>query len=247
MNPLYLYNTTSAREEFALSGEDWLMSKLKEADIDTIFDVGSNQGEWSRLARECFPSACIHTFEIIPEVYCKLINNITTLGPRVIPNGFGLGEKIGTIPMKYCEVNDRWSTHLNMLSPGTVADMSFQWRDCLTSTGDAYMKHHKIDRVDLLKIDVEGAEHLVLKGFIQSMTAGNVGCIQFEYGQANIVSRWLLVDANELLTPLGYVFGKLYPGGVTFKRYDLNDENFIGPNIVAVHRDRQDILTTLST
>jgi hypothetical protein len=79
------------------------------------------------------------------------------------------------------------------------------------------------------------------------MTAGNVGCIQFEYGTANIVARWLLVDANEFLSPLGYIFGKLSPGKVAFKPYDLNDENFFGPNIVAVHRSRQDILTALST
>jgi FkbM family methyltransferase len=241
-----IYNTKTAREEFAATGEDWLLRKLRGANINTIFDVGSNKGEWTRMAKESFPSAYIHTFEIMPEVYRKFIDN-NVLGPNIFPNGFGLGEEIGTIQMKYCVANDTLNTHLGMLSPGSVTDMPFHWRECLTSTGDSYMKHHKIDRVDFLKIDVEGAEHLVMKGFIETMTAGNVGCIQFEYGTANIVARWLLVDANEFLSPLGYVFGKLKPGGVAFKPYDLNDENFFGPNIVAVHRNRHDILTALST
>jgi FkbM family methyltransferase len=242
MNPKY--NTQTAREEFAITGEDWLLKALKQANIQTIFDVGSNKGEWTRMAKESFPNARIHTFEIMPEVYRKFLDN-GIVGPNIFPNGFGLGSENGTIPMKYCVANDTLNTHLGMLSPGSVTDMPFHWRECITVTGDTYMKHHSVGSVDLLKIDVEGAEHLVMKGFINAMTAGNVGCIQFEYGTANIVARWLLVDANEFLTPLGYVFGKLGPGGVKFKPYDLNDENFLGPNIVAVHKSRQDILIAL--
>ena len=239
-----IYTTKKARDEFYSTGEDWLLRNLKAAKIETIFDVGSNMGEWTRMAKESFPSAKIHTFEIIPEVYRKFIDN-SIIGPNVFPNGFGLGEKIGTIPMKYCAFNDTLNTHLALLSPGTVTNMPYDWRECLTSTGDSYMKHHKVDVVDLLKIDVEGAEHLVMNGFMEAMTAGKVGSIQFEYGTANIVARWLLVDANELLSPLGYIFGKLGPNGVAFKPYDLNDENFFGPNIVAVHQSRKDILRAL--
>ena len=240
-----LYNTGTARKDFAITGEDWLLTKLKSADINVIFDVGSNKGEWTRMAKEFFPSAYIHTFEIVPEVYRKFIDN-DVVGPTVFPNGFGLGEKIGTIPMKYCATDDRLNTHLGMLSPGCISNMEYLWKECLTVTGDSYVNHHGITSVDLLKIDTEGAEHLVLKGFVETMTAGKIGCIQFEYGQANIVSRWLLVDFNELLTPLGYVFGKLGPDGIKFKPYDLNDENFQGPNVVAVHNSRVDILKALS-
>lgn len=238
------YDRLAAEEGFALTGEKQLLGRLERAKIDTILDVGANRGEWTSMARKHFPSARIHAFEIMPEVYRKFIDN-TVLDNRIIPNGFGLGEKIGTIPMKYFEDNDYFNTHLGMLN--FIADLPFQWRECLTVTGDAYMKHHKIDHIDFLKIDVEGGEHLVMKGFIEAMSAGKIGCIQFEYGLANIVSRWLLVDFHELLTPLGYIFGKLSPDGVAFKKYNLNDENFIGPNIVAVHQSRQDLVAALST
>jgi len=241
-----IYNTQTAREEFALTGEDWLLRTLAaKVNIDTILDVGCNKGEWTRMAKESFPNATIHTFEIMPEVYRKFINN-DVMGPNIVPNNFGLGAELGTIQMKYCVANDTLNTHLGMLSPGSVSDMPFHWRECLTVTGDAYLTMHNIQKVDILKIDVEGAEHLVLQGFDKSMKAGNIGLIQFEYGTANIVARWLLVDANELLSPLGYVFGKLSPDGVKFKPYDLNDENFFGPNIVAVHRSRTDLLTALN-
>lgn len=239
-----IYNTKTAREEFALTGEDWLLRNIARADIKTVLDVGSNKGEWTRMARESLPDAMIHTFEIMPEVYRKFLDN-GVMDNKIHPNNFGLGSKIGQINMKYCVANDTLNTHLGMLSPGSVTDMPFHWRECLTVTGDAYLKMHNIDRVDLLKIDVEGAEHLVLQGFEESFAAGKIGAIQFEYGTANIVARWLLVDANEFLTPRGFVFGKLRPGAVAFKPYDLNDENFFGPNIVAVHQSRKDILTAL--
>jgi FkbM family methyltransferase len=240
----YMYNTEIARDEFAISGEDWLLNKLKTTSINTIFDVGANQGEWTRMANEVFPSADIHAFEIIPEVYRKFINN-GLLNPKITPNGFGLAEKIGTTCMKYCADNDRLSTYLEMLSPGTIENMSFQWRECIVVTGDAYMKQHQIEFVDFLKIDVEGGEHLVMKGFTEALAVGKVGCIQFEYGTANIVARWLLVDMYELLTPLGYELGRLCPNSVEFKPYELTDEDFYGPNFVAVHASRSDILAAL--
>lgn len=241
----HYYNTETAQKEFMQTGENWLLSTLSTVPgINTIFDVGCNRGEWTRLARGFFPNAKIHSFEIIPEVYQNFLNN-NVLDKNVIPNGFGLSKEIGSLQMKYCPADDTLNTHLGMLSPGSINGMPFHWRECLTVTGDSYMKFHNLPRIDILKIDVEGAEHMVMQGFKENMSNGNVGLIQFEYGTANIVARWLLVDTNEFLSPLGYVFGKLRHGGVDFRPYDLNQENFLGPNIVAVHRSRTDILSAL--
>lgn len=241
------YTTAEAREEFARSGEDWLLQVLssKTAKIDTIFDVGCNCGEWTRMAREFFPGANLHAFEIIPEVYRKFINS-QEINQQIVANNFGLGSKIGTILMKYCTANDRYSTSLIKLSPGTVANIPFVWRDCLTVTGDAYVKMHNINYIDFLKLDVEGAENSVLEGFSEMLKNKNIGMIQFEYGIANIASKWLLMDAYELLTPLGFRLGKLGPGGVKFKGYQFSDETFLAPNIVAVHSSRTDILGSLT-
>jgi len=39
--------------------------------------------------------------------------------------------------------------------------------------------------------------------------------------------------------------GKLYPHGVAFKEYDFTEENFRGPNYVAVHSARDDLVEML--
>jgi hypothetical protein len=51
-----------------------------------------------------------------------------------------------------------------------------------------------------------------------------------------------LIDFYKLLAPLGYTLGKLTPDGVDFKTYGLLDEDFKGPNYLAVLTTRPDII-----
>ena len=59
--------------------------------------------------------------------------------------------------------------------------------------------------------------------------------IQFEYGYVNIVAKFLLYDFYKLLEGYGMKIGKIYPDFVDFRDYRYQDEDFIGPNYLAVH------------
>jgi hypothetical protein len=48
--------------------------------------------------------------------------------------------------------------------------------------------------IDLLKLDTEGAEHLVLRGFDGALARGRIAAVQFEYGRVNAVTGFLLRD-----------------------------------------------------
>lgn len=113
--------------------------------------------------------------------------------------------------------------------------------------GDDYCAEHSIDHIDLLKIDAEGTDHLVLKGFERLLEARAVEAVQFEYGRANILNHFLLADFYQFLGAAGMVVGKLYPNYVDFRRYDEVHEDFIGPNYVAVRDDRPDLVKLLGT
>jgi hypothetical protein len=52
-------------------------------------------------------------------------------------------------------------------------------------------------------------------------------------------------DAYELLEAKGYTVGKLYPDHVDFRAYKLKDEDFLGPNYVAVRSARTDLVEAL--
>ena len=43
------------------------------------------------------------------------------------------------------------------------------------------------------------------------------------------MTHFLLYDFYEFFETRGYVVGKIYPNYVDFRAYDLNDEDFLGP------------------
>jgi len=92
---------------------------------------------------------------------------------------------------------------------------------------------------------VEGAERLVLKGFSEALDAGRIDVIQFEYGKVAILTHFLLKDFYELFEDKGYAVGKIFPDHVDFRPYKLEDEDFLGPNYLAVRRERADIIEAL--
>ena len=80
-------------------------------------------------------------------------------------------------------------------------------------TVDAYCERHAIDRVDLMKVDVEGHEMAVLRGAAESLRARRIRCVQFEYNWFAAYSHTFLADYFDLFPPLGYVLFKLFPEG----------------------------------
>jgi FkbM family methyltransferase len=226
-------------KEFEIHGETQMMERLRSIQLRNIFDVGCNIGAWTQMARQHHPEAHIHMFELVPQTFQKMLRNVQLDG-RMYPNSFGLSDKPGEITIKYVPENDRVSTAvLSLLHDNSVIVPA------LVSSGEVYCKQWGIGYIDFLKLDTEGNEFPTLKGFMSLLQEGRIGCVQFEYGFINVLTKNLLIDFNNLLRPLGYHMGLLTPEGVKFKDYHLFDENFIGPDYVAVHESRQDIIDAI--
>lgn len=233
------YNTAYAVHEFKTHGEYQLLEKIPE--LHTILDVGCNIGEWSRMARTHHPTANIHMFEIVPSTFKKLLQN-HVIDENMTPNNLGLSHSIGTVPIKIRSDNDRVSTAvLNIHHDNSYIAEGF------TVTADKYCDVHGINYVDYLKIDTEGHEYSVLEGCSRLLQEQKIACIQFEYGYISILTKKLLIDFHQLLIPHNFIMGKLTPQGVQFKDYHLFDEDFKGPDYVAVHKSRQDIIDKIKT
>ena len=112
-------------------------------------------------------------------------------------------------------------------------------------TGNSFLdENQEINEISLLKIDTEGFENQVLSGFDKFYRIINV--IQFEYGLANLSSKYFLFDYFKDYSK-NYKIGKLYPNGVIFfDEYNVELENFIGPNLIMVRKDTVDIIQLLS-
>ena len=112
------------------------------------------------------------------------------------------------------------------------------------TTLDEFCSEQSLQQIDFLKIDVEGAEHRVVKGARGMIESGRVSCIQFEYGPWSIGSRFLLIDFYELLGK-HYRIGKIFPHYVAFGDYDWRAEDFKFANYLCVRRARDDLLIAL--
>jgi FkbM family methyltransferase len=234
-----VYDTEFATNEFTISGEIKMMEALSTYKMKTIFDVGANIGEWSRMARKYQPEANIHLFEPMPPVFNKLLMN-NVLDNRMWPNNAGMSEQSCLIELNYSADNDRLSSALHELfRPDGVIRPAFAYG------GKDYCDVHDIDLIDMIKIDTEGWEMKVLKGFDHLLKDGRVALIQFEYGYANILTKDLLIDYYRYLHPYGYMIGIQTPEGVVFRNYDLLHENFNGPNYVAVHNSNPDLIAEI--
>lgn len=236
------YTYTYATWEFSVHGESQLMQRLEGVPLGVVFDVGCNRGYWSRLWSEHHPESRIHLFDLNPEMAFEANQTMKSINhPWAFVNGFGLGEQTGLIDYQRIEDNDRVSTRVLDLHHDNSSPAHG-----LIVRGEDYCQAHDIYSIDFLKIDTEGSEMDVLRG-LGAYVLGRTRIISFEYGFVNVLTKNLLIDYWKLLSPLGFIFGRLTPEGVDFiYDYNLMCEDFHGPDYVAVQRHDTEIIERIS-
>jgi FkbM family methyltransferase len=223
--------------DLAVNGETALIRRLAPAGFTTAFDVGAHVGDWSIAALSAWPACHVHAFEVAPATFERLASRIGSAGfsSRVSLNGTGLSDAGGRREMYFYAEHP----HLTGEKP---------WHTCYRATpfqadlveGDAYVAERRIDAIDFIKVDVEGAEHRVLNGLRSAMEEGRLHCLQFEYGAFSLQTRVLLADYYEMLGAR-YWIGKVYPTHVEFSDYDWTMESIRFANFLCVARSRPDL------
>lgn len=168
------------------NGEILLISEIASSFGDTrsltVFDVGANTGSYSKAVRAILPNSIIHCFEILPNTRDTLIRYLNGF-QNVSISDCGLSNSDTTIEIGFDDKND---TQARQLFPVAVQKTRKHIITCSVNTGDHYMAEHRIETIDLLKIDTEGHEISVLQGFKSALENSRVRVIQFEYG-----STWI--------------------------------------------------------
>ena len=234
------------------NGEEWLLKQVSSLnDIRCIFDVGANVGDWLLVATKYFPDVPIHAFEISPPVFAELQKNTTHVKSAVL-NSIGLSDRNDQIEIFFSEDSNFLTTayqeHLSdaYRLPGERQTNPIKSLKVPVMRGDDYIQKTGIKVIGIIKIDVEGMEERVLRGFQPLFAERRIRLVQFEYNTTNIVSKFLLRDAHDFFSKFGYRVGKLYPNYVEFRDYHYRQEDFCGPNTVAVHKDDTELLALLA-
>lgn len=224
------------------NGELRVLKLMSAFNPKCILDVGSNVGEWSTFASEMFPAATIHSFEIVPSTCSEMIRKTHHL-PNIVQNQFGLSDEAGEITIHLGGRGSTDATACKIEGMTLHENLYIDQVQGYTRTGADYLKEKQIGVVDYLKIDTEGMDLRVMKGFGRSLDCVKV--IQFEYGIFNIGSHDLLIDFHRFLRIHGFAVGKIYPRSVQFFEYDFLMENFYYSNYIAVRENEGDIIDAM--
>lgn len=153
----------------------------------TVFDVGANIGELTLLfSKFVTRGGIVHSFEPTPQTFEKL-KSITSLASKknVQLNQVAVSKNDGFINFNvYKEEFSSWNT--SAFRPLEKYGIDLKPEDSISVpsiTIDTYCLKNKIDRIDLLKIDVEGAELDVLDGAKKMFQEQKINCCVFEFGQ----------------------------------------------------------------
>lgn len=171
-----------------------------------VVDVGGNIGQYTLLAaKRVGQQGQVHTFEPASLNYSIIERNICRNGfqDRVVLNKMALTSerKPGYMMIANDGGSNAIATPENLSRPEDAPHLE----EIECETLDHYLQTHRIDRVDVLKIDAEGCDFEVLKGAVNTLkTHGPLLFVEFaervlkKYGASS-------QDMLKFLLDLGYV------------------------------------------
>lgn len=140
-----------------------------------IFDVGANAGIFSLAALASNKNATVHAFEPTPEIARRLrataaMNDL----PKLIVNEMAVADHTGQMVLRRWRGEDGSNEGMNFITTDGLDDGG---EAVLVTSLDRYCADHTIDRIDLLKIDVQGNESAVFSGAKRMLQEGKIGTI----------------------------------------------------------------------
>lgn len=222
------------------SGEMSLVKYLNQcsATPTMVFDVGANIGQFCGLiSGHCDVSRMeIHSFEPNAEAF-RVLRERTQDCASIRCNHCALGAAAGTATL----YSDRPASALSSLTRRQLDHVGKEMtlsQQVDVQTLDAYCAEHNIDRIHLLKIDVEGHEHDVLSGGLRMFEESRVDAVTFEFGGCHIDTRGYFRDYYGFFTEREMQIFRITPRGYLRRidRYAETQEQFLTTNFLAVRR-----------
>lgn len=200
--------------------EDPLPTVLAALCADTqgaFYDVGANTGFYSVLVGRMAPTLTVRAFEPIPEIIGYLGQNLAIAGlaGRIAVEQVALSSSIGTAEVFLPPAGHGLvESSASLLSDfkETVAEVVV----VATETLDAANARLGGERVGLIKIDVEGAEHLVIEGAV-GVLARDRPVVAIE-----LLQRAEFEAIEGTFADLGYRFLSMHPG------FDIREQESLG-------------------
>ena len=192
----------------------FILSALKPGMI--FFDVGANAGLFAISAAKKLGGKGVFAFEPCSST-CELLKRNLQLnglaGVNVIQSA--LGESVGGGVL---QINVRGRDGLNTLGRATHPDSKVVGQENVPITMlDVFMQEHNVPRVDVMKVDIEGAELMMFRGARDLLARADAPLILYEgfgaltrgFGYHPVEILWFLESCGYSLFVLNSESGEI--------------------------------------
>jgi FkbM family methyltransferase len=185
---------------------------LQDRQVNTVFEVGAADGRDTLSYAALFPNARVFAFEPVPASFQKLKES-TQQEQRICSINTALCNTVGTAKFNLAEWPDA-SSLFPANQTGSTFDEYNQSKAHIqvqTETIDHYCQEHKIDNINLLKMDAQGAEFDILNGAESMLQKGRIDLIYTEVNFMEIYQGAKSYDAIAgYLRKYGFQLHNLY-------------------------------------
>ncbi|HEX7017559.1 MAG TPA: FkbM family methyltransferase [Patescibacteria group bacterium] len=222
------------------SGEKNVLTFLKQENIfankPIIFDVGAHTGQNIEQVINVFPSAKIVAFEPSKTSFA------------VLQKKYKRNKEVQLVMKGLSSKKQTHKLFANKAGSGLASlyerdlshtDLTFSHSEKIVlTTLDSFCAEYMIEKIDFLRMDIEGHELMALQGAKKMLAKRSIKAIQFEFGGTNIDSRTYFKDFFQLLNENYQIYRILHNGFWPIKEYKEIHEIFYNTNFLAVMRDK---------
>jgi FkbM family methyltransferase len=198
-----------------------------------ILDIGANVGYYAVvLGKSLSQGARIFSFEPLPSSFSQLQRNVTLNG---------LDAVVTSLPFALSDVNGEAELHVPIVSGTSATSMRLLHPEesnsaikVVTRKLDDVVSEQQMERVDLIKIDVEGAEWLALQGGWKLIEA----CRPTIF--AELLRKWSAgfgYHPNRVLEALHGLGYKCFAVNSALNEISSISDETVETNFLFVHRD----------
>lgn len=197
-----------------------------------FFDIGANIGFHSLNVAKHDKSITIHSFEPIPEIFFNLNNNILLNEVKNINTyNFGISNENNNVSF-YFNPNLSGATSLKKLLDSSKVKLV----QSKVVTLDQFMIDNRIQQLDFIKCDVEGAEILVIQGGIDTIRKQKPIIFLEMLRKWSHKFNYHPNDIIKILTDLNYCCFTINEENLSI--FNAMDENTIDTNFFFLHEDK---------
>ena len=182
-------------------------------DVRVVLDVGANCGATTVYFARHYPDAEIHSFEPATEPRSYLERNVEGL-PNVHVHPFGLDAVDREVPL-YFGNGDSITGSVHRREANVDASELVELR-----AAGPWARDNGVDRIDILKVDVEGSETEVVTSLRDLLPTVKVLYLEYDSRAARRALEALVEPTHELYVGIMY----LDQGECLYLRRDLADD-----------------------